>query len=861
MQDDDHAEVIMFPATGETSEDGGTTEFSVVLTSKPSADVVINFEVSDDTEGELTKGRSLKFSSHNWNKIQAVVVGGIDDQVEDGTESYRLGASVSSNDAMYNNYYVAGRQLLNLDDDLATISFTHDSGSPRIVVTEDANAGVTFSAVLTSQPTANVNIFSECTDETEARFDLSRVIFTPQNWNQVQHFHLKPVDDDTVDGDQYFTLLWKATSRDPLYTGWSDAERAACRDNDVPGLLFNLTNMNNKVTEGEPGMVISIILSAEPSQEVIATIQVSPEGRVQSGSNGKDTVKFTFTPSNWNQAQTLMIYAFDDEIADGNQPIDILGKIESTDRVFDGVTAHATITALDNDEAGVNVDISSWYDNGMPVEGQVVTSENGLWATKFVVSLMSQPSSTVAVTFTTRAAGGDQSRIEATFDQSKIVFDQDNWNKPKTIQLSGKDDQFVDPGGIFKWIIEVTSNDASFGDPVNKEGKTEVMSGIAHNLDDDVAGADWRPKEGKTHETDPNRKVVIKFKLTARPTATVIVHGNVSNVESSIGQNIPAAKTYGSPLMFTTDDWNIEQKITVVGTHDSYPDGDKLYDVIFTTEKCDDPEFDRLELGKVRLINVDVDNAEMIIKSLDDAVTHLTESTQGTPMQSFSIMLASQPRGTVSIGRRGAENGNQVEWTGFNSDDKIVFGPDSWQTGQTVSLKATDDAVEDGDAKYSFTLFTESADDLFDGLVYNSSIWVIDNDRNGIVVSPASGLTIIHNSQNANDNTNPSTIEVSLSAQPKSTVEIDLALSKAANGETVATFVCQSSDCETHRVTFTPEIWLVWTERLGIDNVFGLKSVYLFGTFMAPTSDTEQNILPQQVDIIDDRVILCVQFQ
>ena len=812
VQDDDHAEVLMFPASGETSEDGGTTEFSVVLASKPSADVVINFEVSDDTEGELIKGRSLKFSSDNWNKIQLVVVGGIDDQVEDGTESYRLGVSVSSNDAMYDKYYVAGRRLLNLDDDLATVSITHDSISSRLVVTEDANAGVTFSFVLTSQPTANVNIVSECTDETEARFDLSRVIFTPQNWNVVQNFHLKPEDDNIVDGDQYFTLIWKATSRDPLYTGWSDAERAACRDNDVPGLLFNLTNANNKVTEGEPGMVISIILSAEPAQEVIATIQVSPEGRVQSGSKGQDSAKLTFTTSNWNQAQTLTIYAFDDEIADGNQPIDILGKIESSDRIFDGVTAHATATALDNDEAGVSVDISSWYDDDMLAEGRVVTSENGLWVTKFVVSLMSQPSSDVIVTFETRAAGGDQSRIEATFDQSKVIFEQENWDKPKTIVLSGKDDQFVDPGGISKWVIQVTSNDTNFVDPMQKEGKTEVMSGIAHNLDDDVAGADWTPKEGKTHETDPNRKVVLKVKLTARPMATVIVHGNVSNAESGVGNNMPAAKTYGSPLIFTVDNWNIEQKITVVGIHDSYPHGDKLYDVIFTTEECEDSAFDRLDLGQVRLINVDADNAEMIVKPLNDAVTHLTESREGTSMKSFSIMLASQPRGNVSVGYHGAESNDQVEWSGFNSDGKIVFGPDSWQIWQTVSLKATDDAVEDGDTKYTFNLFTESTDDLFDGLVYNSSMWVIDNDRDGIVVSPPSGLTIIHNSQNVTDNTNPSTIEVSLSAQPKSTVYIDLALSKAENGDTLATFICQSGHCETQRVIFRPETWLVRTE-------------------------------------------------
>ena len=110
VQDNDRAEVSMFPSNGKTSEAGGTTNFTVKLTSRPTAAVVIEFKVNDGTEGEVIQGNTVKFTPNDWTASRVVVVRGTDDQVEDGSQPYRLIVSVASHDKMYDKYDVAARR-------------------------------------------------------------------------------------------------------------------------------------------------------------------------------------------------------------------------------------------------------------------------------------------------------------------------------------------------------------------------------------------------------------------------------------------------------------------------------------------------------------------------------------------------------------------------------------------------------------------------------------------------------------------------------------------------------------------------------------------------------------------------------
>src|SRR5439155_1326255 len=95
--DDGVAGFTVTPTWGpRTSEAGGSATFSVVLTSQPTADVVIPVALSNAGEGAVAPA-SLTFTAADWNAPQTVTVTGVDDQIQDGAIAYNivLGAAVS----------------------------------------------------------------------------------------------------------------------------------------------------------------------------------------------------------------------------------------------------------------------------------------------------------------------------------------------------------------------------------------------------------------------------------------------------------------------------------------------------------------------------------------------------------------------------------------------------------------------------------------------------------------------------------------------------------------------------------------------------------------------------------------------
>jgi CSLREA domain-containing protein len=112
-----------------TSEAGTSTNFSVLLTSAPTANVTINLTVSDQTEAVLSTS-SITFTTTNWNIAQIVTVTGMDDTLADGNSPFIVVTSATtSTDANYNSVLVQDLALTNLDNDTfntVTVTTTAD---------------------------------------------------------------------------------------------------------------------------------------------------------------------------------------------------------------------------------------------------------------------------------------------------------------------------------------------------------------------------------------------------------------------------------------------------------------------------------------------------------------------------------------------------------------------------------------------------------------------------------------------------------------------------------------------------------------------------------------------------------------
>ncbi len=136
LTDDDTAGVTVTEsgvgtATTEAPGVGRTDSFTVALTSEPTADVRIAVSSSDEGEGTASPA-SLTFTSRNWGTPQTVTVTGMDDDVDDGDQVYRvvLAAAAESTDANYHGHDPEDVSATNADDEGApTVTLVLDSAS------------------------------------------------------------------------------------------------------------------------------------------------------------------------------------------------------------------------------------------------------------------------------------------------------------------------------------------------------------------------------------------------------------------------------------------------------------------------------------------------------------------------------------------------------------------------------------------------------------------------------------------------------------------------------------------------------------------------------------------------------------
>ncbi|MFM7038981.1 MAG: S8 family serine peptidase, partial [Planctomycetaceae bacterium] len=154
---------VSSPGSTTTTEAGGQSTFTVVLTTQPTANVTISLSSSDATEGSVSAA-SLVFTSTNWNTPQTVTATGVNDSIDDGDVSWNvvIGAA-SSSDPAYNGLNPADVAFSNIDDDTAGISVSAPSGT----ITTEAGGAVTFTVKLDSEPLANVTINLSSSDATE----------------------------------------------------------------------------------------------------------------------------------------------------------------------------------------------------------------------------------------------------------------------------------------------------------------------------------------------------------------------------------------------------------------------------------------------------------------------------------------------------------------------------------------------------------------------------------------------------------------------------------------------------------------------------------------------------------------------
>ena len=201
-----------------------------------------------------------------------------------------------------------------------------------------------------------------------------------------------------------------------------------------------------RTTEAGDTATFTVRLDRAPSGNVVLD--------VTSSDTGEGTVapaRLTFTPSDWNTAQTVTLTGVDDSPTPsdpnpsaGNRNYTVSVAVDAAataDAGYDGLAA-ATVYAVNaDDEYGLDVGA---------VTGQA--TEAGGQAT-FTVALRTQPSAAVTVAVSSRDAG------EGTVEPSSLTFAAAAWSTGQTVTVTGVQDP-VDDGDV-TWQVRL---DSSSGD-------------------------------------------------------------------------------------------------------------------------------------------------------------------------------------------------------------------------------------------------------------------------------------------------------------------------------------------------------------------------------------------------------------
>ncbi|MEQ4715701.1 glycoside hydrolase family 6 protein [Nonomuraea sp. B19D2] len=169
------------------------------------------------------------------------------------------------------------------------------------------------------------------------------------------------------------------------------------------------------VNEGGTATFTARLSSAPSANVTVTTTRTSGDTDLSVSSGGS----LTFTPSNWNTAQTVTLAAAQDsDTTAGTAAFNVGGT---------GVTP-ATVNATEVDDDAV-------VEQSLVVTPASVTVPEGATA-GYTVRLATAPTSNVTVTST---AGSGDTNITVT-NGASLVFTPANWNTPQTVTLSAAED-------------------------------------------------------------------------------------------------------------------------------------------------------------------------------------------------------------------------------------------------------------------------------------------------------------------------------------------------------------------------------------------------------------------------------------
>ncbi len=773
ITDDDAPGVKITESGGATSvlEEGPTSDtYTIELLRAPAATVTITIDPDDQTDLGAGPGIAvpLDFTVVNWSIARQINVTAVDDAASEGPHTSTITHAANSSDPDYDGFTITDVIASVADNDTAGVTVSESGGSTD--VSEAGPTSDTYTIVLDSQPSADVMITVDPDPQTDVGAGGGATIsltFTTSDWNTPQTVTVTAIDDAIGEGPHTSTITHTAGSGDTAYDAIAIADvTASVTDNESAGVSITQSGGTTAADEtGPTSDTYTIVLDSQPTADV--TITVDPDTQTDLGSGPGTAVMLTFTSGNWASARTVTVTAVDDDIAEGGHTSTITHAASSGDPGYDALPIPNVIANLtDNDSAGVSV-----VESG----GTTAVDETGPTSDTYTIVLTSEPVADVTVAVDpdpqTDAGSGPGTAVNLTFTAG-------DWDTPQTVTITAVDDAIDEDAHTSTITHTATSSDGTY------DGAT-IADVVASVTDNDSSGVTINESGGTTavNETGPTTDSYTVV-LDSQPTADVVIRVDPDQ-QTDLGSGAGVA----IDLTFTAGNWDTPQSVPVTAVDDAL-DEDAHTSTITHTATSGDGGYDGIAIPDVLASVTDNDTAG-VTSSESGGSTSVSEA--GPTSDTYTVVLDSQPTAGVTVSVDPDAQTDLGAGAGVAVD--LVFTTGDWNTPQTITVTAVDDAVDEGPHASTITKTATSTDGDYNGLTISSVVVAVtDNDTAGVTVAESDAATDISETGPTSD-----TYTLVLNTQPTADVMITVdpdAQSDAGAGAGTAT-----------TVTFTAANW------------------------------------------------------
>ena len=431
------------------------------------------------------------------------------------------------------------------------------------------------------------------------------------------------------------------------------------------------------VTEGA-GVEVTMVLSHALPGNATITFPLSTS---DSSSMPDDyTVPETITFGANETSASFTITATQDTVVEGDELVIVFFTLPiSEENLTYGDPATTIVTIVDDDTPG------------MTVTPTTLDVDEGGTAT-YTVKLNTVPTGNVDVAIASNDPGA------ATVSPEMLTFTPTDWSTAKTVTVMGVEDSDQNDE-----IVRL-SNDPSGAD-YDSVSTVDVALNVADN---DRTGVHVSKTSLTVQEEDTagnSYTVALHTQPTANVTVTVAGHAGTDVIPS------PAT------LTFTSLNWATAQTVTVKAGNDA----DTVSDFVTLTHSATsaDTGYHGIMIASVEVTVTDNDGTGVNVSK-----TSLTVREEDTAGDSYTVALSTQPTANVTVTVAG-HAGTDVT----PSPTTLTFTSQNWETAQTVTVKAGNDADTATDM-VTLTHSATSTDTGYQGIMIASvAVTVTDNDR------------------------------------------------------------------------------------------------------------------------------------